>query len=464
MRNPATLFSDDVETGAVPLILLTGDDLSQWLSEESSSAAAWCSVSCFQASPGQTCRLPDERTDTGRMLVGVRDVSSFWDYCAVVASLPAGTYRLISGVPNEKMPDFLLAWAYGQYRLDNYRSDVPSRDRVLCIRRDDRFRDVEALISATDIARSLIDLPSNDLGPIDLADAAISVVTAEGAEAKLILGDELEARFPCVKAVGRASSREPCFVDARWGDHGHPKVTIVGKGVCFDTGGLDLKSATSMRQMKRDMGGAAIALALAFLIMKARLPVHLRLLLPCAENSVGGNAFRPGDIIQTASGRTVEIGNTDAEGRLLLCDALTEACREQPDLLIDFATLTASARAALGPQIGVLISNRSDIGAEISAIGFDNDDPVWPLPLWRPYRKWLDSRLADLSSTTDAGMAGAIVAALYLSEFVPQSVPWVHVDTMAWNPSKEPGRPEGGEPIGLKALYYFVKHRYGGRT
>ena len=273
----------------------------------------------------------------------------------------------------------------------------------------------------------------------------------------MIVGDALLAEnYPTIHAVGRASSRAPRLVDIVWGDESAPKVTLVGKGVCFDTGGLDLKPASGMKMMKKDMGGAAITLGLAQAIMAANLPVRLRLLLPLVENSVSGNAMRPLDIVRTRKGLTVEIGNTDAEGRLILCDALAEACTEKPALLIDVATLTGAARVALGPELPALFCNDDEVAARLLAAGTAEDDPLWRMPLWRGYRRMLDSKAADLNNVSEGPHAGAITAALYLQEFVEPGISWAHIDVMAWNQRTRPGRPEGGEAQTLRALYAHI--------
>ena len=292
--------------------------------------------------------------------------------------------------------------------------------------------------------------------------AAVQVAEQAGACHRVIVGDELLAEnYPTIHAVGRASSRPPRLVDIVWGDPAAPKVTLVGKGVCFDTGGLDLKTASGMRLMKKDMAGAAIVLGLAQAIMDAKLPVRLRVLLPCVENSVSGNAMRPLDIVRTRKGLTVEIGNTDAEGRLILCDALAEASTEKPELLIDMATLTGAARVALGPELAALFCNDDALARALLDAARTEEDPMWRMPLWRPYRKMIDSKIADLNNVSESPHAGAITAALYLQEFVEPGIPWAHLDVMAWNPQSRPGRPEGAEATALRALYAHIVQRFG---
>jgi leucyl aminopeptidase len=312
------------------------------------------------------------------------------------------------------------------------------------------------------LARDLVNTPAGDMGPEELAAAAVQVAEKAGACHRVIVGDALLAEnYPTIHAVGRASTRAPRLVDIVWGEPGAPKVTLVGKGVCFDSGGLDLKPASGMRLMKKDMGGAAIVLGLAQAIIDAKLGVRLRVLLPCVENSVSGNAMRPMDVIRTRKGLTVEIGNTDAEGRLILCDALAEAATEKPALLIDMATLTGAARVALGPELAALFCNDDALAHGLLEAAEAEADPMWRMPLWRPYRKMLDSKTADLNNVSDGPHAGAITAALYLQEFVDPGIPWAHLDVMAWNPQSRPGRPEGAEATALRALYAHIAQRFG---
>jgi leucyl aminopeptidase len=311
------------------------------------------------------------------------------------------------------------------------------------------------------LARNLINTPASDLGPAELAAAARRVAGHYRAAISVIEGDDLVKRnYPLIHAVGRASPRAPRLIDLTWGDAKAPKVTLVGKGVCFDSGGLDLKTASGMLMMKKDMGGAATLLALATMIMDARLPVRLRLLIPAVENSVSGNAMRPLDVVRSRKGLTVEIGNTDAEGRLILADALAEADAEKPALLIDCATLTGAARVALGPELPALFSNDDGLAAEILAQGARVADPLWRLPLWRPYRSMLESKTADINNAPESGFAGSVTASLFLEEFVAPTTPWVHIDSFAWNHKSRPGRPEGGEALALRALYAMIEARF----
>ncbi len=310
--------------------------------------------------------------------------------------------------------------------------------------------------------RDLVNTPAEDMNPEHLAAAVRDTARAFGARVREIAGDALLARnFPAIHAVGRAASHAPRLIDLRWGRSTHPKITLVGKGVCFDSGGLDLKTASGMRLMKKDMGGAAHALGLAHMIMRARLPVRLRLLIPAVENAVAGNAYRPGDVLASRKGLSIEIDNTDAEGRVILCDALTEAAAESPELIIDFATLTGAARVALGTDLPAMFCNRDEVAQCLADSASAVRDPVWRLPLHRPYRELIDSRIADIANSASGPYAGAITAALFLEDFVSADTPWIHFDLMAWNIRSRPGRPEGGEAMGLRAVFDYLHKRYG---
>jgi leucyl aminopeptidase len=385
-----------------------------------------------------------------------------WGLAGLSETLPPGAYRL-GGVPEGTDASHLaLGWALGTYAFDLYRKNEKKEGARLVWPEGADRGFVERLASAVCLARDLINTPASDLGPAELAEAAERVAASAGAKCRVIIGDALLAEnYPTIHAVGRASNRAPRLVDITWGEASAPKVTLVGKGVCFDTGGLDLKPASGMRMMKKDMGGAAIALALGQAIMQAGLPVRLRLLLPLVENSVSGNAMRPLDIVRTRKGITVEIGNTDAEGRLILCDALAEACSENPAMLADIATLTGAARVALGPELPALFCNDDALAAGLIEGGAAEDDPLWRMPLWRPYRKMIESKAADINNVSEAPYAGAITAALYLQEFVEPEIPWAHIDVMAWNTRARPGRPEGAEAQTLRALYAHIARRFG---
>jgi leucyl aminopeptidase len=453
----------DDKTGAVPVMAVAKSGLAAWRESASSAQCDWAAASGISADAGKLALLPDAEGRLGRVLVGVPESeAAMWTFAGLSEALPSGKYRI------EKLPEggdssrAALGWALGTYSFDLYRRKKKESGRAELVwpKGADRAL-VERLAGAVCLARDLINTPASDLGPAELADAAVQVAESLGAEYRVITGDALLAEnYPTIHAVGRASTRAPRLVDIRWGDAAAPKVTLVGKGVCFDTGGLDLKTASGMKMMKKDMGGAAIVLGLAQAVMSAGLPVRLRVLLPLVENAVSGNAMRPMDVVKTRRGLTVEIGNTDAEGRLILCDALAEASTEKPALLVDIATLTGAARVALGPELPALFCNDEAAATALLAAGAAEDDPLWRMPLWRPYRRLLDSKVADLNNVSDGPHAGAITAALYLQEFVEPGIPWAHIDTMAWNARSRPGRPEGAEAQTLRALYAHIAGRF----
>lgn len=376
--------------------------------------------------------------------------------------MPQGDYYLAGEWSAAVKERLALGWGLGAYQFTRYRQAKPPTARLSVDSTCD-LRQVRAQIQAIGLVRDLINTPAEDLMPEHLADTMIVLGKEFGARVEQVVGDALlEQNFPAIHAVGRASVHAPRLLDLRWGEEGNPRLTLVGKGVCFDSGGLDLKSANGMRLMKKDMGGAAHALGLARLIMSTGLPVRLRVLVAAVENAVAGNALRPGDVIRSRKGLTIEIDNTDAEGRLILCDALAEGATEQPELLIDFATLTGAARVALGTEVPALFSNSDELAAGLLAAAEAQQDPLWRLPLYNPYREMLDSKIADIANAANAPYAGAITAALFLREFVPEETAWAHVDVMAWNTRSRPGRPEGGEAMGIRAVSHYLRQRFGG--
>jgi leucyl aminopeptidase len=450
--------------GAVPLVPVTPAELPARLQALGPGVERWAETTRFAAKEGQVLLLPDESGRLARVLAGRSEADPLWSIAACPESLPEGTYALEGVADRVAETRLALGWALGGYAFTRYKKRERAPARLEWPGGADRAR-VEAIAEAMFLARDLINTPAEDLGPAELAGAAEAMAARMGAQCRVIVGDALlTENYPAVHAVGRASTRAPRLVDLTWGDPRAPKLTLVGKGVCFDSGGLDLKTASGMLQMKKDMGGAATLLALAQAVMALKLPVRLRVLVPAVENSVSGNAFRPRDILHTRKGITVEVGNTDAEGRLILCDALAEACRENPAMLIDMATLTGAARVALGPELPALFANDDALAADLMAAGTDEGDPLWRLPLWKPYREMLKSPVADINNVSDGGFAGAITAALYLAEFVADGVPWAHIDTFAWNQKTRPGRPEGGEALAMRALLALIERRFSARA
>ena len=384
-----------------------------------------------------------------------------WCLAKLGESLPEGIYKLADGEPGKAA----LGWLLAQHRFDPYRSkkDEPERGaRVLLTGDAARIEAIVRLAAATALVRDLVNTPAGNLGPAEIEQAVRDVASKSGAKLRVTAGDDLAKGYPLIEAVGRAAiaERAPRLIELDWGDPKHPRVAIVGKGVCFDSGGLDIKSAGGMRLMKKDMGGGAHALALARLIMAEKLPIRLHLLIPAVENAVSGAAYRPGDIVQSRKGLFVEIDNTDAEGRLILADALTRAGEDKPDLIVDFATLTGAARIALGPDLPATFANRDELAADLETAAREVEDPLWRMPLWEPYDEMLKSDIADVANAGGAPMAGCVTAALFLKRFVPDEIAWAHLDTYAWRDAAKPGRPKGGDALGLRAVFALLKGRY----
>ena len=453
----------------VPIDLVDKDGLEEWLEGQPEATRRWVRASGFEARAHTRCLVPDARHELGSVLVGVAgpadspDSLDPWCCADLPAALPARRFRIRTGLEAADRERIAIGWGLGAYRFDRYRGKERERERaVLCTDPGTALR-AGRQIEAIALVRDLINTPAGDLLPGDLFEAARSLADHFGAECSSITGDELVANgYPAIHAVGRASTDPPRLIDLRWGDPSAPRVTLAGKGVCFDTGGLDLKPASGMRLMKKDMGGAAHVLGLARLVMSSELPVRLRVLVPAVENAVAGNAYRPGDVLATRAGITVEVDNTDAEGRIVLCDALTEAASEEPEALIDFATLTGAARIALGPDVPALFSNDDELAGGLARHAEEVRDPLWRLPLHRPYDELLKSRVADTANAASSPQGGAITAALFLRRFVPDAVPWAHFDLMAWNPRARPGRPVGGEAMAFRATWAWLEERYRG--
>jgi leucyl aminopeptidase len=423
--------------------------------------AAFAQASGFDAKPGAHLLAPGLDGAPALVLFGVeaagaRHRDPFLPG-KLAGALPAGLYRLNEGVADPYAA--ALAFLLGSYSFTRYAAPKKERPRLCAPQEVDRAR-VERVADAICFGRDLVNTPANDLGPEALAEAALGLAARHGASARIIVGDELLAEnFPLIHAVGRASAQAPRLVDFTFGPPEALKVTLVGKGVCFDSGGLDIKPSSAMLLMKKDMGGAATALALADMLMGGKTPVRLRVIVPIVENAISANAMRPGDIYRSRKGVSVEIGNTDAEGRLILADALALAAEETPDLLIDFATLTGAARVALGPELPALFTGDDALAQEMEAYGRKHGDPVWRLPLWEPYDSQLDSKASDLSNVSSGPHAGSITAALFLRRFVAKPESWAHFDLFAWNPSTKPGRPEGGEIQTARLLYDLIEDR-----
>jgi leucyl aminopeptidase len=453
--------------GAVPLWLVTESQLSGFLGRLEAAAVAWLAGHGFQAERARVMTVPGPRGEVAAAVLGLGSLSeaappSLWDAAACAERLPAGNYALAKDLPGAAATQFALGWLLGCYRFTRYRSQPkPAHATNLVVPAGCDATYAQAAAAAIGWSRDLVNMPANELGPAELADAASGLAREFGGQCVLCEGEALRREYPLVHAVGQASARAPRLIDCRWPRPGAPRVTLVGKGVCFDSGGLDLKPSAGMLLMKKDMGGAACALGLARLLLAMQAPVQLRVIIPAVENSVGDKAYRPGDVWASRKGLTVEIGNTDAEGRLVLADALTEADAERPDLLIDLATLTGAARTALGPDLPALFASHAPLAEAARAAGEAVCDPLWPMPIWAGYDEELASRVADLNNVSAGPFAGAIIAALFLRRFVTATRDWLHVDLYAWNPKDRPGRPQGAEAQGLRALYALIRERFG---
>jgi leucyl aminopeptidase len=445
---------------SIPVWFVTGTTWSDIRARLDARASAFAAAAGFEPLPGRHAFLPGPDGNLAAVLFGLEDagkpINPFLPG-TLAGVLPRGIYRFANAPHDPRLA--ALAIALGAYRFVRY--GKPANE--VCVEIPDGVDGAELsrTVEAVYLARDLINTPANDMGPGEVADAAAALAGRHGASTNVIVGDDLLARnFPLIHAVGRAAAREPRLIDFTWGDPAAPKVTLVGKGVCFDTGGLDIKPESAMLLMKKDMGGAATVLALAHMIMDRQLPVRLRALIPAVENSISGGAFRPLDIYRARNGLAVEIGNTDAEGRLILADALSLADEERPDLLIDLGTLTGAARVALGPELPPFYTDDETLAVDLARHARAEHDPLWRLPLWRPYDTMLDSKVADLNNIATGGFAGSIICALFLKRFVAAAKTWLHFDIYAWTPAAKPGRPEGGECQAARALYALLTERF----
>ncbi len=433
-----------------------------WLGRQPVAAAAWLRAQGFKPERQALQTWPDEQGGCGGAVVGLgQGVADHWLAASLAARLPAGSFALAEALPPTQATQFVLGWLLGSYRFDRYRKPSDRSAPQLVLPEGADLAYAGAAAAAVGLARDLINTPANDLGPAELEIKARELATRCGGVLEVTLGEALTQGFPLIEAVGRGSPRAPRLLDLRFPRPGAPRVTLVGKGVCFDSGGLDIKPASGMLLMKKDMGGAACALGLAQLLRDLDAPIDLRVLVPAVENSVDGLSFRPGDVLRSRKGLTVEIGNTDAEGRLVLADALALASEESPDLLVDLATLTGAARVALGPDLPPVFSGDTSLAAALVQQGEAVGDPLWPMPLWAPYDDDLSSRIADVNNAGSSGLGGAITAALFLKRFVANPERWIHIDLYGWNPKDRPGRPQGAEAHALRAVHALIRQRYG---
>jgi leucyl aminopeptidase len=445
---------------AVPVDAVRPSGLETWLKRRAALERKWLNRVGFSARDGELCFVPGTDGDLSFAVLGLGEERDPLALAALSESLPQGVYA-VRDIPAECAGAFaVLGWLFGTYAFDRYRAHAKKSPKLLVPRGVDAA-EITRITEGVFLARDLINTPANDMGPVELADAAAALARKHAAKFAVTVGDELlKQNYPLIHAVGRASERAPRLIDIRWGKDSAPKVTLVGKGVCFDSGGLDLKNASGMLTMKKDMGGAAVVLGLADMVMGAALPVRLRVLIPAVENAVSGSAYRPGDVFSSRKGLSIEIGNTDAEGRLVLADALCEADSEKPELLIDIATLTGAARSATGMELPPFFTDDETLAADLSRASAEVHDPLWRLPLWRGYERAIKSSVADLNNIPDYSLAGAITAALFLNRFVTSAKSWVHFDIPAWVDRPRPGRKRGAEANAARALYALLHSRY----
>jgi leucyl aminopeptidase len=461
------MFTDHSASDAQPLWLIIESELAAWQASQDAATRAWLAALKFRAERHQLAVIPDGAGKPRGAVLGLGGLATvgeldLWNLAGAPDRLPSGPWRIDTPLTRECATAAALGWAMGCYRFDRYRSAPKSGSAgaLLVPPAEADMNHVRNAADALAMARDFINTAAADMNPEVLAQEALKLARQCGGETSIVEGAELAAGYPTIHAVGRAASHAPRLIDLRWGGTAHPRLTLVGKGVCFDSGGLDLKPAAGMLLMKKDMGGAACVLALARMIMQARLPVRLRVLIPAVENAVSGNAYRPGDVLRTRRGITVEVGNTDAEGRLVLCDGLAAAADDSPDLIVDLATLTGAARVALGPDLPALYGTREDTVAALLRHGRRLADPLWHMPLWSGYDEDLASKVADVNNVSSSTFAGSIIGALFLRRFVAPTQDWLHVDLYAWNGKERPGRPVGAEPQAVRALYALIAERY----
>lgn len=441
-------------SNSIPIVLVDGSQLQTTYG----AIAPWLNASRFTAEPGTYCLVPNQESGIECVLVGKPNQIDTWTLASLPQALPPYRYHLADTYTPDDATKLCLGWHLAHYQFINYKQTKSNGRAELTIPDYADAAYIAATTDATGLVRDLINTPASDMGPAQLEERAQTVAVAFEATLQVTVGqDLLQKNYPMIYAVGKASDQAPRLIEMRWGNPDHPKITLVGKGVCFDSGGLDIKSAANMKLMKKDMGGAAQVLGLALMLMKLQVPVNLHVLIPAVENSISSNAMRPYDVLTSRKGLTVEIGNTDAEGRLVLADALWAAVNDTPQLLIDCATLTGAARVALGTELPAFFCNHTETAIAFENYGLEVDDPLWRLPLHQPYRDMLNSKTADLSNISNGSYGGAITAALFLQEFVTPEIPWIHIDFMAWNLRPLPGRPEGGEAMGMRAAFRLIQ-------
>ncbi len=455
--------SDD----AIDIIAVrSGEEFAQWLKQQPDYVKNWVNYQNFKANVGDICQIFDSKGRLHQVLVGCTETNNLWHWAALASKLPANYLYTVKAAGNSvdiEETQLAMGWLLASYNFNQYKTDENSHSKfpTLLLEKSASIETSISIVESIILARDLINQPANHFSTRELATNCKQIAQHYNATYKEIIGKNLlKQNYPAIYAVGQASDNPPILIDITWGNEKNPTVAIIGKGVCFDTGGLNIKTGNSMGLMKKDMGGAACALALARLVMLHDLPVRMRLLIPAVENSVSGNSMRPQDIIRMKNGITVEIGNTDAEGRLILADALVEADSENPDMIIDMATLTGASRVALGPDIPSFFTENNELAQQIAIIAEQEHDPLWRLPLWQEYMHYLDSDIADVNNCSSGSYAGAITAALFLKKFVNNSKDWIHIDMMAWNLRNRAGRPVGGEANAIRTLFHYLQKRY----
>ncbi|MEM1091680.1 MAG: leucyl aminopeptidase family protein [Pseudomonadota bacterium] len=443
----------------IKLQTLTESEFSPWLTNQSPKVQSWAKAAGFTGGSGQTLLLPDDDGTVSSVLCGAGGGRDLWTLGGVSQKLGGGRYELDEDWDEPSTRQMAVGFLLGQYQFTRYLK--PKDSSVELVLPEAWAEEVECQVQATALVRDLVNTPAEHMGPAELAQATEALAEDFGADVEQVVGDELLTRnYPAIHIVGRAAEQKPRLIRLRWGKPSDPLVVLVGKGVCFDSGGLNMKNGAGMALMKKDMGGAAHVLGVARLIMQHKLPIQLKVLISAVENAVSGNAYRPGDVIATRKGSSIEIGNTDAEGRLVMSDALTLACEMSAELIIDFATLTGAARVAMGPDVPPFFTNHDGVAEDLLAASAAVQDPLWRLPLYQPYREMLKSSVADMNNVGGSAFAGCITAALFLEHFVTDNIPWVHIDTYAWNQANRPGRPKGGEALGMRAVFELLRKRY----
>lgn len=460
-------YCQESTASTVPILIIQTNRFSSWLDSQSDVIKNWVAASHFNGQNGQYCIVPNKDGTIAQVLFSVQDQADIWLLATLPLQLPAGCYQYdltyTEFQPAKFLPLLSLAWGFGCYQFTRYRKKDPCQAQLLLTNELDK-QFLQNYLTSNYLIRNLINTPAADMTPAHLVQAVEDAIKPFAAKINITSGEKLlKHNFPAIYAVGKGSVHEPHLIDVKWGDENAPQVTLVGKGICFDSGGLDIKSSAGMLLMKKDMAGAAHALGLAHLIMAQQLPVRLRLLIPAAENAISGNSFHPGDVLTTHAGLSVEVTNTDAEGRLVLCDALAAAVADKPDYLFDFSTLTGAARVALGPKIPAFFSNQQMLAKQLDDASTAVLDPLWQLPLYRPYRDYLKSNIADLTNCSKIPVAGSITAALFLQSFVPNDIAWAHFDMSAWNMVPTAGEIEEAEVMAIRAVFAFLQAKFQSR-